>query len=123
AVEAARAIAGSASGDAIVAQIPAGSDRGALLAAMDVLRQAHSGSAVLLISADDEGGKVSIAAQVPEALIARGLRAGDWVREASNACGGKGGGKPDKAQGGGTDPARAGDAEAAARAFAAQSLG
>ena len=122
AVDAARAIATSEVGETIVALIPAGSDRGALLAAMDVLRQAHAGSAVLLISADEAEGKVSIAAQVPEELIARGLKAGDWVREASQACGGKGGGKPDKAQGGGTDPAKAGEAEAAARSFAEKAL-
>ena len=52
-----------------------------------------------------------------------GLKAGDWVREAAQACGGKGGGKPDKAQGGGTEPAKLPDAINAARAFASGILG
>jgi alanyl-tRNA synthetase len=39
-----------------------------------------------------------------------GLRAGDLVREAAPLLGGNGGGKPDVAQGGGTDPARLGEA-------------
>jgi alanyl-tRNA synthetase len=122
AVDAAREIAQRASGDHIVEVLDAGSDRGALLAAMDVLRSTHADSAVMLISPDEAEGKVSIAAQVPKALIDKGLKAGDWVREASTACGGKGGGKPDKAQGGGTDPSKVADAVEAARAFASSHL-
>ena len=57
----------------------------------------------MLFDVDPDAGKVSIAAAVPDAHIARGLKAGDWVREAAMAVGGKGGGKPDNAQGGGTD--------------------
>jgi alanyl-tRNA synthetase len=40
----------------------------------------------------------------------RGVRAGALVRVAAQALGGGGGGKDDLAQGGGTDPARTGDA-------------
>jgi alanyl-tRNA synthetase len=40
----------------------------------------------------------------------RGLNAGDLVRVASETLGGRGGGKDDIAQGGGTDGARAEDA-------------
>jgi len=39
-----------------------------------------------------------------------GLRAGDLVREAAPLLGGNGGGKPDVAQGGGTQPAKLGEA-------------
>ncbi len=118
AVDAARAVVESASGPVICAVIPAGSDRGALLAAMDAIKAKHAESAILLASADDEAGKVSIVAQVPKAIIEQGLKAGDWVREASQACGGKGGGRPDSAQGGGTEPAKINDAIDAARSFA-----
>jgi alanyl-tRNA synthetase len=62
---------------------------------------------------------VTIVAGVPEALIAKGLKAGDWVREASQAVGGKGGGRPDTAQGGGTDASKLPDAVRVAREFAA----
>jgi alanyl-tRNA synthetase len=41
---------------------------------------------------------------------ARGVKAGSLVRVAAQALGGGGGGKDDLAQGGGTDPARTGDA-------------
>ncbi len=123
AVAVARTIAESEAGDAIVAEIPAGSDRGALLAAMDAVRAKHTGAAIMLLSADPAESKVSIVASVPDAHVASGLKAGDWVREAAQACGGKGGGKPDKAQGGGTEPDKLPDAMTAARAFAATSLG
>jgi len=123
AVAAARVVAESETGDAVVAEIPAASDRGALLAAMDAVRAKREDAAIMLLSADADESKVSIAASVPEAHIASGLKAGDWVREAAQACGGKGGGKPDKAQGGGTDPSKLPDAIAAARAFAAGKLG
>lgn len=48
-----------------------------------------------------------------EAARERGLKAGDLVRTAAKTLGGGGGGKPDVAQGGGTNPAAIGDAVAA----------
>ena len=89
---------------------------------MDVLRSTHPESAVMLVSPDEIQDKVSIAAQVPEQLIARGLKAGDWVREASQACGGKGGGKPDKVQGGGNESWKVTDAVRVATEFAVSKL-
>jgi len=123
AVDAARALASSAHGPIVIGEIPAGSDRGALLAAMDVVRGAHQESAVMLLSADAEAGKVTIVAQVPKAMMDRGLKAGDWVRVASEACGGKGGGRPDSAQGGGTDPTKVRAAIDAAKAHASSAAG
>jgi alanyl-tRNA synthetase len=123
AVEAARELAMGAGGPVICSVIPAGSDRNALLAALDAVRARHGESAILLASPDDEEGKVSIVAAVPQALIGKGLKAGDWVREASQACGGKGGGRPDSAQGGGTEPAKINAAIDAARSYAASKIG
>jgi alanyl-tRNA synthetase len=119
AVAAARTLAEQASGSAIVLDIPAGGDRDALLAALDAVRARHANSAVLLVSASGSEAKVTIVAAVPPALVEKGLKAGDWVREASAAVGGKGGGRPDAAQGGGTEPAKLGAAIEAARKFAA----
>src|SRR5690606_38711036 len=48
-------------------------------------------------------GKVSVVAALNEAAVARGLSANDLVRAVGPHVGGKGGGKPDLAQGGGTD--------------------
>ena len=98
-------------------------NREALLAAMDTVCAKHPGAAVMLVSADAGEGKVTIVAKVAEPLVKRGLKAGDWVREASAAVGGKGGGRPDSAQGGGTDPSKMVDAIGIARTFASSKLG
>jgi len=103
----------------IVSTIEAGSDREALSAAIEAARQARPRHAVLLISPDQGEGKLTIIASVPDALQKRGLKAGDWVRDAAAACGGRGGGRPDSAQGGGTDLSKVKDALNAARAHAA----
>jgi alanyl-tRNA synthetase len=61
------------------------------------------GSAVILLAAV-EGDKVSLAAGVTKDLTGR-FKAGELMREVASRVGGKGGGRPDMAQGGGTDPA------------------
>ena len=118
AVALARELAEKASGAVIVEMIQTGSDRDALMAALDAVKARRSDSAVMLISPDEGEKKVTIVAAVPPALVAKGLKAGDWVREASAAVGGKGGGRPDAAQGGGTDPGKAQQAVDTARQFA-----
>ncbi len=60
-----------------------------------------SGVVVLATEAD---GKISLAAGVTKEL-SKQVKAGDLVRELTAALGGKGGGRPDFAQGGGTDAA------------------
>ena len=45
--------------------------------------------------------------------IAKGIKAGDLVKNVCPICGGKGGGKPDSAMGGGTDVLKLDDALAA----------
>jgi alanyl-tRNA synthetase len=54
--------------------------------------------------------KPSVVIVTTEGARARGLDAGDLVRVAAETLGGRGGGKPDIGQGGGTDGARAEDA-------------
>ncbi|MEM9780838.1 MAG: alanine--tRNA ligase [Pseudomonadota bacterium] len=76
------------------------------------------GSAVVLLIADTEG-KATVAAGVTEDLTAR-LSAVDLVRIAVAEVGGKGGGgRPDMAQGGGPDAAKADAAIAAVEALIA----
>lgn len=123
AVAKAREIAEQTTAQLIVAELPeAGTDRQALLAAMDALRSRHPESGVLLIGVDADDDKIAIVAKVPDSLIKRGLKAGDWVRAASEACGGKGGGKPDSAQGGGTGASKAGLVNEAASDFARSAI-
>jgi alanyl-tRNA synthetase len=118
AVAAAREIAERASAVVIVEMMPAGSDRDAMLAGLHVVQSKHAASAVMLLSADEVEKKVTIVASVPPGLVAKGLKAGDWVREASVAVGGKGGGRPDAAQGGGSEVGKVGEAVKVAVAFA-----
>jgi alanyl-tRNA synthetase len=72
--------------------------------------------------ADPAAPKVSVMAAVPESLVKRGLNAGEWLREAVTILGGKGGGRPDAAQGAGPDIAKVRDAIAAARLAANKKL-
>ena len=120
-VEQAREIAETASGSAVVARLDE-ADRDALFAAMDTIRGNQEDAAVLLVSANTESGKVTIVARVPDPLIKQGLKAGDWVKVAAQACGGNGGGRPDSAQAGGKDVALAEDAVKAARSHAEELL-
>jgi len=70
---------------------------------VDDLR-AKLGSAVVLLAAESDG-RVSLALGVTKDLTDR-FRAGDLIREIAGMLGGKGGGRPDFAQGGGDDPAK-----------------
>ncbi|SPF67069.1 Alanine-tRNA ligase [Propionibacterium ruminifibrarum] len=63
---------------------------------------------VALIGGSDS--KPTIVVATNQAARDRGLRAGELLREGATALGGRGGGKDDLAQGGGSDAARAADA-------------
>lgn len=71
----------------------------------DMLDQLKSklGSGVVVLAAA-EGDKVSLVAGVTQDLTDR-VKAGDLIRNLAAQVGGKGGGRPDMAQGGGTDAA------------------
>ncbi|MBK3866873.1 alanine--tRNA ligase [Pseudomonas stutzeri] len=96
-----------------------GLDGKALLALVDQLKN-KLGSAVILLGGVQDG-KVVLVAGVTQDLTSR-LKAGDLMKQAAAAVGGKGGGRPDMAQGGGSEPARLDDALALARPFAEQAL-
>ena len=57
-----------------------------------------------------------LVASVAPALVERGLKAGEIVREAAQVVGGGGGGRDTMAQAGGRDPEKLAEAIAAARA-------
>ena len=73
---------------------------------------------VLLLATD--GGKVSFVVATTTAAREAGLRAGDLVGVFGPSIGGRGGGKPDMAQGGGTEPEGIPAAIAALRAHVGQ---
>jgi alanyl-tRNA synthetase len=76
-----------------------GSDAGAMRQCIDQLRRKASPIAVLFGAAD--AGKVTLVAGISRELEARGLSAGNWIREPAVIVGGKGGGRADLAQAGG----------------------
>lgn len=80
--------------------------------ALDVrgrLPQGEPGVVVVIGAAD---GKVSVVAAINDEAQSRGLSANDLVRAIGPLVGGKGGGKADVAQGGGTDSSRIDEAVA-----------
>ena len=79
-----------------------GVDGKGLLALIDQLKN-KLGSAVILLGGELDG-KVVLVAGVTGDLTGR-VKAGDLIRQTAQAVGGKGGGRPDMAQGGGTDVA------------------
>ncbi|MBO6039857.1 MAG: alanine--tRNA ligase [Oscillospiraceae bacterium] len=57
-----------------------------------------------------KGEKITFLAVCGKAAVASGVRAGDLIRQVCSVCGGKGGGKPDSAMGGGNDVSKLNDA-------------
>ncbi|MGZ4568676.1 MAG: alanine--tRNA ligase, partial [Blastococcus sp.] len=72
--------------------------------ALDVRGRLGATPGVVLL-ASESGGKVALVAALNAAALERGLSANDVLRAAAGPVGGRGGGKADVAQGGGTDPA------------------
>ncbi len=96
-----------------------GLDGDALLALVDQLKN-KLGRAVILLGSALEG-KVTLVAGVTQDLTGQ-LKAGDLMKQAAAAVGGKGGGRPDMARGGGTDAAALEQALALAAPFVEQGL-
>ena len=106
----------------VVGELTVGSIR-QLRSAVDQIRQ-KSGDRVATMVGWADGEKVTLIAAVSDVVIAAtDLTAGAWVGEVAPIVGGGGGGKPHMAQAGGKDPARLGEALAAARKWARARLG
>ncbi len=84
-----------------------GADPKTLRDTMDKLKDRLKSAAIVLGAVND--GKVSLIAGVTSDLTAK-LKAGELVNFVAQQVGGKGGGRPDMAQAGGTDPAGLPDA-------------
>ncbi|HEY4542086.1 MAG TPA: alanine--tRNA ligase [Noviherbaspirillum sp.] len=78
-----------------------GADVPALRETMDKLRDKLKSAAIVLAAVND--GKVSLIAGVTPDMTAK-VKAGELVNFVAQQVGGKGGGRPDMAQAGGTDP-------------------
>ena len=84
-----------------------------LLELSDRVKQRASPAAVVLASQED--GRVHLVANFDGSLPARGLHAGELIREVAAVVGGGGGGRPTMARAGGKDPARLPEALSTAR--------
>ena len=89
----------------MVTGAPAGLGGGDLRTlALDVRGRLGDRAAVVLL-ASESGGKVALVAALNPAALAQGLSANDVLKAAAGPVAGRGGGKADVAQGGGTDAA------------------
>ena len=97
----------------IVAETP-GANPNLMRGWIDQIRKKSDGpTAVMLAASGDD--KVLLVGGLSNALVERGLKAGQWVGAVAKVVGGGGGGRPDMAQAGGKDPAKLPEALAAAR--------
>jgi alanyl-tRNA synthetase len=77
-------------------------------------------SAVVVLGAV-EGGKVTLIAGVTPDLTGK-VKAGELVNFVAQQVGGKGGGRPDMAQAGGTDPSKLAEALTSVKSWVEQRL-
>ncbi len=97
-----------------------GLDANAMRKMGDFLRDKEPG--VIGVLASVNGGKITFQAVCGKEAVKRGVKAGDIIKAITPICGGKGGGKPDSAMGGGSDVLKLDDALAAVDNFIAGKL-
>jgi len=88
-----------------------GVEAGELRKIGDFLRDKESAIVAVIASVND--GKVTLLAVCGKDAVAKGVKAGDIIKNIAPICGGKGGGKGDSAMGGGSDVSKVDDALAA----------
>jgi len=106
-------------GAKVLATMLDGADAKGLRETLDKLKDKLGSAAIVLSAVVD--GKVSLIAGVTADLTAK-VKAGELVNHVARQVGGKGGGRPDMAQAGGTDPAGLPAALASVRDWVAQRL-
>ena len=105
----------------VLATTRSGVDTAELRTMGDFLRDKDPKAVAVIASINGE--KITFLAVCGKEAVARGIKAGDLVRHVSAICGGKGGGKPDSAMGGGSDPLKVDDALASVDDFVSEKLG
>ncbi|MHC4696521.1 MAG: DHHA1 domain-containing protein, partial [Planctomycetota bacterium] len=103
----------------VVGDVPA-APPDSLRSAIDWIRNKTDASAVLLATVADD--RVTLIAGMSKVVVSRGIKAGDLIKEVALLVGGKGGGRPDMAQGGGNDPTGLPNALDRARVWVAEKL-
>ena len=105
----------------VVATMVEGADAGALRTAVDQLKERLK-AAVIVLATVDAAGKVVLVAGVTPGEVGR-IKAGEVVAQTASLVGGRGGGRADFAQAGGTDAAKLPEALAAVVPFVRNRLG
>jgi alanyl-tRNA synthetase len=103
----------------VLAAVLDGADAKALRETMDQLKNKLKSAAIVLAAID--GGKVQLAAGVTADRVGQ-IRAGELVNFVAQQVGGKGGGKPDLAMAGGTEPGKLPAALASVAAWVGERL-
>ena len=98
-----------------------GLDANAMRKMGDFLRDKDPAVVGVLASIAED--KITFLAVCGKTAVEKGVKAGDLVKLVSGICGGKGGGKPDSAMGGGSDLLKVDDALAAVDDFVSEKLG
>ena len=87
----------------------------------DMLRDKQTNVVAVLSTVNDN--KITFLAVCGKEAVAKGIKAGEIIKSITAICGGKGGGKPDSAMGGGTDVLKLDDALATVDNLVAEKLG
>lgn len=103
----------------IVARLE-GTEAKALRGMVDDLKN-QLGEGIVMLAAVQDADKVALIAGVTKSLINR-VKAGDLVNHVASQVGGKGGGRPDMAQAGGSQPEKVADALASVESWLATKL-
>ena len=95
-------------------------DAGKLRQIGDLLRDKAPNVVAVLSTVNN--GKITFLAACGKEAVAKGVKAGDLIKQVTSCCGGSGGGKPDSAMGGGKDMLKLDDALAQVDDFVASKL-
>ena len=88
----------------VAKQLPEGINTGDLRTIVSDLRGKMQAEDALIVLTSTVGGKVSLAVAATKPAVESGIKAGDVVKVLGEYVEGKGGGKPDLAQGSGANP-------------------
>lgn len=90
--------------DTAVLSVNIGSDSKAIKRAIEEIKKVDNNMSFIGVTGDDS--RISIFAVVTDAAQAKGMKADEWVTEAISKFGGRGGGRPNMAQGSISDPSK-----------------
>ncbi|CAL4125278.1 unnamed protein product [Meganyctiphanes norvegica] len=89
----------------------------------DALKEVKNGPPAMFLSTDEDTGKILAMAAVPKEIVAKGLKANEWVNNITALINGKGGGKPESAQVSGTNVSTLAQALEMSQKYAQEKLG